>query len=180
MKKNLIFFWNWSQPLALFDKNHYVYYQNKIFSFEYVDFWLMYRSCHFNRASNNEFSLEFWVFVLIFFQPTLKSDLKEVQFPQNYLFCVKGPLLYLEGTLNLATVKKHNNNKYSNFNTKFVIWCPVKMTWTGHKSIFNFVSLPWKLDNPYYLNLESTLLFSRRLIAPKGIHYLGKQFNIIS
>ena len=32
------------------------------------------------------------MFVLIFFQLTLKSDPKEVQFTQNYLFLVKAPL----------------------------------------------------------------------------------------
>ena len=36
--------------------------------------------------------LNFECFVLIFFQPTLKSDLKEVQFTLNYLFWVKAPL----------------------------------------------------------------------------------------
>ena len=41
---------------------------------------------------NDEFSIEYWKFVLIFFQLTLKSDLKEVQFAQNYLFWVKAPL----------------------------------------------------------------------------------------
>ena len=39
-----------------------------------------------------EFSVEFWMFVLNFFQLTLKSDLKEVQFTQNYFFWVKEPL----------------------------------------------------------------------------------------
>ena len=32
----------------------------------------------FEQASNDEFSVEFVMFVLTFFQPTLKSDLKEV------------------------------------------------------------------------------------------------------
>ena len=35
--------------------------------------------------------------VLVFFESTLKSDLKEVQFTGNYIFLVKAPLLYLEG-----------------------------------------------------------------------------------
>ena len=29
--------------------------------------WVMCGSCHFNRASNDEFSIKFWMFVLIFF-----------------------------------------------------------------------------------------------------------------
>ena len=53
---------------------------------------LMCGSCHFDRASNDEFSVKFWMFVLIFFQPTFKSDLKEVYFTQNDLFWVKAPL----------------------------------------------------------------------------------------
>ena len=44
---------------------------------------LLCRSCHFDRASNDEFSVEclFW-----FFQPTWKSDLKVIQINKNYLF----------------------------------------------------------------------------------------------
>ena len=38
-----------------------------------------------------------------FFQPTLKSDLKEAQFTQNYLFWVKAPLWYLEGAPSFKT-----------------------------------------------------------------------------
>ena len=43
---------------------------------------------------------------------TLKSDLKEVQFTQNYLFLVKASLLYyLEGAPNF---KKHKGHLISN------------------------------------------------------------------
>ena len=56
------------------------------------NFPFMSGSFHFNRASNDEFSVEFWIFVLIFFQLTLKSGLKEVQFIQNYLVEVKALL----------------------------------------------------------------------------------------
>ena len=38
-----------------------------------------------------------------FFQPTLKSDLKETQFTQNYLFWVKAHLWYLEGAPSFKT-----------------------------------------------------------------------------
>ena len=39
---------------------------------------------------------------------------------------------------NSGTVKKHNNNKCSKFDTKFVIWGPVEMTWSGHYSDASF------------------------------------------
>ena len=84
-----------------------------------------------------KFSVEFWMFVLYFFQPTLKSDLEEVQFTQNYLFCLRHPF----NTLKVSKisefgqgVEKHNSNKYSKFYANFVIWCPVKVTWSGHWS----------------------------------------------
>ena len=63
--------------------------------------------CHFNRASNDKFSVECWMFVLIFFQPTIKSDLKEVQLTQNYW--VKAPLEYLEGAPNFNTQSRLKN-----------------------------------------------------------------------
>ena len=46
-------------------------------------------SWHFSRMTNlmSNFECLFW----FFFQPTLKSDLKEVQFTQNYHFWVKAP-----------------------------------------------------------------------------------------
>ena len=99
---------------------------------------LMCRSCHFNRALNDEFSVKFWMLVLIFFRPTLKSDLKEVQFTQNY-----HPYNTLKFQ-NLAVVKKHNNNKYSKFNTEFIIWHPVKMTWSGYYSKIIKLQKIWK------------------------------------
>ena len=96
---------------------------------------LLFKQCHFDRALHDQFSLEFWMFVWFFIQPTLKSDLKEVQFTQNYLFWVKAPLIPWRCTKfqNSAAIKKHNKNKYSKFFPKFVIWHPVKMTWSGHK-----------------------------------------------
>ena len=57
---------------------------------QWICVWLMCGSCHINRATNAKFSVEFWMFVLIFFQ--LTSDLKEVQFTQNYLVWLKAPL----------------------------------------------------------------------------------------
>ena len=62
-------------------------------------------------ASNDQFSDKFWIFVLIFFQPTLKSGLKEVQFTQNCPFWVKAPLntLELEGVPNFKTWPRVKN-----------------------------------------------------------------------
>ena len=85
-----------------------------------------------NLVSNFKCLFWFWC------QPTLKSDLKGVQFTQNYLCWVKAPLKYLESALNFKTQphsKKNNSTKYSRFHTKFVIWRPVEMTWCRHKYI---------------------------------------------
>ena len=41
-------------------------------------------------------------------------------------------------------MKKLNNNKYSKFNTKFLIWHLVEMTWSGHKKTKKF--LPLSMD----------------------------------
>ena len=72
---------------------------------------LMWGSCHFDRASN--FECLFWFF-WIFSQPTLKSNLKEVQFTQNYLFWVKAPLWYLKGALNFKTRHRLKNITITN------------------------------------------------------------------
>jgi hypothetical protein len=79
------------------------------------------------------FVLNFECLFWFLFQLTLTSDLKEVQFTQNYLFWVKAPLQYLEGAPNFKTLpwlKNINNNKYSKFDTRLVIWRPVEMTWS--------------------------------------------------
>ena len=55
----------------------------------YVHSFLMSGSCHFNRASNDEFSVEC---LFCFFQPTWKSDLKVVQITKNDIFWVNAPL----------------------------------------------------------------------------------------
>ena len=61
---------------------------------------LMCESCHFDRASNDEFSVEclFW-----FFQPIWKADVKVVQIIKNDLFWVSAPLKYLECVPNCKT-----------------------------------------------------------------------------
>ena len=75
---------------------------------------LMSGSCHLDRASNDEFSVEclFW-----FFQSTWISDLKVVQITKNDLFWVK----------------KDNNNKNLTFRTNFNIRRTIQMTWTRQK-----------------------------------------------
>ena len=96
--------------------------------------------------------LNFECLFSFFFQPTLKSDLKEAQFNQNYLFWVKAPLWYLEVAPSLKTrswLKKHNNNKYSKFNAKFVIWRTVKMTWFGPWWLCNICSNQDKKGNQH-------------------------------
>ena len=82
-------------------------------------FILMCGSCHFDKASHDEFSVEFLMFVLIFFQPTLKirSERSPIQSKSSRLG-------HLEGAPNFKTwsqLKKHSNNKYSKFDTKNVI-----------------------------------------------------------
>ena len=53
-----------------------------------------------------------------FFQPTLKSDVKEVQLTQNIFFIIPWRCPKFHDS---ATVKKHNNDKYFKFETNFVI-----------------------------------------------------------
>ena len=51
------------------------------------------RIMSFRQDNNDKFSVKFLMFVLIsFFQPSLKSDLKEVQLTQNHLFQFKATL----------------------------------------------------------------------------------------
>ena len=49
------------------------------FEFQLPHSNLMCGSCHFKRVTNDKFSVEFWMYVLIFFQPTSKADMKVVQ-----------------------------------------------------------------------------------------------------
>ena len=37
-----------------------------------------------------------------------------------------------------AVVKKHNNNKYSKFDTNFFIWHPVEMTWYRNEALISW------------------------------------------
>ena len=79
-----------------------------------------------NLVSN--FECLFW----FFFQLTLKSDLKNglkiISFEGTSMIPWRYPKFQ-----NSAVVKNHNNNKYSKFDTKFIIWRPIEMTWCGQK-----------------------------------------------
>ena len=81
---------HWASKISSLNKRHLkvqIFWEvNKIWKNLLI---MMCGSCHdIDMASNDEFSFEFWMFVLIIFQPTLNSDLKEVQFTQCYLFWV--------------------------------------------------------------------------------------------
>ena len=104
---------------------------------------LMFGSCHFVRASNDEFSVEclFW-----FFQPTWKSNLKVIQITKNDLFWVNAPLWYLKWALNCKNQTHLKNITISN------IWhsspCPNDINQTLvctsiHKIVFWLTC--WKL-----------------------------------
>ena len=95
---------HWASKISSLNKRHLkvqIFWEvNKIWKNLLI---MMCGSCH--DHSNDEFSVEFWMFVLIIFQPTLNSDLKEVQFTQCYLFWVKAPLYqYLKGAPNFKTL----------------------------------------------------------------------------
>ena len=105
-------------------------------------------------ASNDQFSDKFWIFVLIFFQPTLKSGLKEVQFTQNCPFWVKAPLntLELEGVPNFKTwprVKNITLTKIQNLTLNFLYDALLK--WhdpdigQGQVLLSNFIQTPQSL-----------------------------------
>ena len=68
-------------------------------------------SCHFERVSIDEFSVEclFW-----FFQPTRKTDLKVVQITKNDLFWVNAALSCLECAPNCKTWLQLKNIKITN------------------------------------------------------------------
>ena len=96
--------------------------------------YLMSGKCHFHRTGRrmtnlvSNFEYLFWFFFSRNQNQIWKNSnsLKIISFELRHPWrCPKFQ--------NLAVVKKHNNNKYSKFHTKFVIWHPVKMTWSGHK-----------------------------------------------
>ena len=65
---------------------------------------------------------------------------------------------------NSAAVKKHNNNKYSKFDNEYVIWRPVKMTWSRHvtpskQQIRNFKCTFWDLST-FKRYLSNVLILS--------------------
>ena len=70
-------------------------------------------SCHFDRASNEEFSVKFWMSVLILFSARIEIRSERIQFPQNCLIwvnpivCVKSPIIpcRCHNFQNLASIK---------------------------------------------------------------------------
>ena len=71
-------------------------------------------SCHFDRASNEEFSVKFWMSVLILFSARIEIRSERIQFPQNCLIwvnpivCVKSPIIpwRCHNFQNLASIKR--------------------------------------------------------------------------
>ena len=77
--------------------------------------WILSWSCHLDRLSNDEFSVEFWMFALIFFSAYIKIrserlDLKEVQ-----ITFIRMPYLKRDNFNILALDEINNKNKYSTF-----------------------------------------------------------------
>ena len=122
-----------------------------------LDFFrLMSGSCHFDRLSNDEFSVKFWRFVIIMF------------FNCGWVWKLGAPSRYYKGPgclnskeiifewirllldLILMSAEK-NQNKHSKCDTKFVIWHPAKMTWSTHKS----------KDSVFIVNLKNCEFFEK-------------------
>ena len=88
-------------------------------------------SCYFDRVSNDEFSVEFWIFgIVIFFNSgrvlrfgALSKSLnsKEIIFSELEFFHI---WFLWRLTKNL--------NKHSKFETRFIIRRPVEIAWSGH------------------------------------------------
>ena len=85
-------------------------------------------------------------------------------------FCIKimQPFLYLEAAPKLISQKP----KYSKFNENFVIWRPVQMTWSRHKSHYQRSSkvgryvvakVYWRIKYTLSPNLEAKVYFSPKL-----------------
>ena len=72
----------------------------------------------------SSFECLFW-----FFSANIKIWCERSPIHLKYLFII--PWRYPKFH-DSAAVKKHSNNRYFEFDTKFVIWCPVEMTWSRH------------------------------------------------
>ena len=79
-----------AQRFYLLYRNHLYHYHS---TFPYTVYYahVMWKSFNIDRASNEEFSVKYWI-LDFFFQTTLKSDLKAVQLTQNYIFWVEAHL----------------------------------------------------------------------------------------
>ena len=109
----------------------------------------MWGSCHFDRASNDKFSVEYWMFVLIFSSAGIKIRSERSPIHLKLSLLSKGTLIIpwrYPKFHDLVAIEKQNNNN----DTKFVIWHPVEMTWSGHKTT---IIIPNKSHDSYIFNV---------------------------
>ena len=76
---------------------------------QWICVWLMCGSCHINRATNAKFSVEFWMFVLIFFSADIRSERSPIHSKLSRL--TKGTL---EGASNFKTWLRLQNKTITN------------------------------------------------------------------
>ena len=89
---------------------------------------LMSGSCHFDRASNNKFGVEFWMFVFVMFLGHLQGIIRGPLLKRDNF-----ELIWTSFRSDIYVGWKKNQNKHSKFDNKFVIGCPVEMTWSAPK-----------------------------------------------
>ena len=116
-------------------------------------------SCHFNRASNDKFSVEFWIFGIVIF------------FNWGWVLKFGAPSRYFKDALtqkrsylvnwtsfgsDFNVSWKKNQNKYSKFNAKLVIWRPVEMTWSAQQLDIQwcYTMLLWYQPGPGECSLD--------------------------
>ena len=68
-----------------------------------------------------------------------------------------------------------NQNKHLKFDTKFVNWCPVEMTWSAHYS--NFLVIHLKCD---FFLIHILILVRRRLSRKKNFFYPPFDISVYS
>ena len=129
-------------------------------------------SCRFDRASNDEFSVEFWMFSLIFFfQPASNSDRSERSRIHSKLSLLSKGILIIPWRCpkfqNSAEVEKHKENKYSKFDTKFIIWRPVEMAWSRHEfKIKKYTNQPTYIS--YWLKFHYFRALQKKVVTSSG------------
>ena len=72
-------------------------------------------------------NFEYWIFVIAMF--SIHCQVLKFEAPSS--MCLNTKEAIFRSDFNVDW--KKNQNKHSKFNTKFVIWCPVEMTWSEHK-----------------------------------------------